>query len=263
MSGYNVLTYQRKNDLGFITLNRPQSRNSLNRELRQELISAIEKANNDERIRVVVISGAGKSFCSGADLTEKLAGRDADNFTAEIMHNEYHPIIKGIFNAPKPYISAVNGAAAGIGSSLAMACDLMVMADDAFLYSPFAMISLIPDGGCHKFLLSLLGSKRAYEVIAFSERISAEECLSLGVTNKVVEKEKLLDYSIDWANKLAEQAPLSLKFSKQLLRESAAISYEEVMNIEAKYQNIVKKSSDHQVGVQAFFEKRKANFIGK
>lgn len=263
MSEYGELTYQRQKKIGLVTLNRPSSRNALNRKLRLELISVINKANNDDEIRVVVITGAGKGFCAGADLSEKLEGNGEDNFTSEIMLNEYNPIIQGICNAPKPYISAVNGAAAGIGSAIAMACDLMIMDDDAFLYSAFAMISLIPDGACHKFFLSHLGPKKAYEMIAFSQRISAEKCLSFGIANRVVAKEKLLESAIEWAGELAEQAPLSLQFSKQLLHEAATVDIEEMMLIEAKYQNEIKKSDDYQEGVQAFFEKRKPHFTGK
>jgi len=263
MSEYNELTFQRVKKIGLITLNRPNSRNALNRKLRLELISIINEANNDDEIRVVVITGAGNGFCAGADLTEKLEGSGKEYFTSDILRNEYNPIILAIYNAPKPYISAVNGAAAGIGSAIAMACDLMIMDDNAYLYSAFAMISLIPDGACHKFFLSMLGSKKAYEMIAFSQRISAEKCLSFGIANRVVAHEDLLESAIEWADELAEQAPLTLQFSKQLLHEAASVDIEEMMFIEAKYQNMVKQSDDYQEGVTAFFEKRKAHFTGK
>ncbi|MBL4826253.1 MAG: enoyl-CoA hydratase/isomerase family protein [Spongiibacteraceae bacterium] len=263
MSEFEAVTYRCDKQVAVITLNRPSVRNSLNSQLRLELAQAIKQANTDNDVRVVIIAGAGKGFCAGADLGEKKPGSDGDGFVTELLRNEYNPIIKGIIYADKPFISLVNGAAAGIGAAIAMACDLMMMADDAFLYSAFGAISLIPDGGSHKFLLSALGAKKAYEMIAFSQRLPAAQCLELGMVNTVVAADNLLDEGVQWAHQLAQQAPLTLKLSKQVLREAATADIDQVLEREAQLQNIAIRSDDFKEGSKAFFEKRPAVFKGQ
>lgn len=162
MNNDKTILYRIEKDIAVITFNRPEVRNSLNFTMRSELLAAIQQADNDDSVRVAVITAAGKSFCSGADLTEQSSSSGDDGFVTALLREQYNPIIQAITHAEKPFISLVNGAAAGIGAALAMACDLMVMADDAFLYSAFAAISLIPDGGSHKLLQSYLGTNQYY-----------------------------------------------------------------------------------------------------
>lgn len=263
MELFETLLYSVESRIATITLNRPQVRNSLNQKLRLELRQAVEKASADDGVRAVVLAASGDGFCAGADLTERLPGSDRDGFVTEILNEEYNPLILAIRNSPKPFICAINGAAAGVGSSLAMACDLMVMAEDAYLFSAFGAISLIPDGGNHKFLLEQLGSKRAFEMIALSQRLSAARCLELGLANRVVPAQDLLKQATAFASKVAAAAPLTLQYSKQILREAQAYDLDSVMALEAEIQNLLYRSRDFREGASAFFEKRQPEFEGR
>lgn len=263
MSQCELVKYDVSDRLATITLNRPESRNSLNQALRLQLAAAVKQASADDNVRVILIAAAGKSFCAGADLTEQLPGAGTAGFiTAQIM-DEYGPMIQSIRDAVKPVIAVINGAAAGIGVGLALACDLLMMADDALIYSAFGAISLIPDGGLHHFLLESLGSKKAYEMIAFSQRLSAQECLAAGIANRVVPAGKLQDEARQWASLLADQAPLTLKVSKRLLQKVTGQPLDYCMEQEALMQDALTRSEDFAEGCSAYFEKRKPEFKGR
>ncbi len=263
MSNFTSLQYSVSNSVATITLNRPDARNALNRVMRLELIDALQQANRDGQVRAIIIAAEGAGFCSGVDLTEQAADKDSDGWGTRQLRYEFNPIIHGITTAEKPVISAVNGAAAGFGASLALCCDFMLMSQDAFMYSAFGAISLVPDGGLHKFLLEHLSPKQAYEVIAFSKRIPAEQCVELGMANRVVDNDKLLEEAQKLAAELVELAPLTLRYSKQLLREAKKSSLDEVTEQEAFIQNICLNSEDFKEGMTAFFEKRSPQFKGK
>src|SRR5260370_23066975 len=176
-----TVLYESANRMATVSLNRPQVRNALDAAMRRDLRAAIDRANSDPDIRAVVLTGAGQSFCAGADLTEQLP----TNFLAQQqIDDEYKPILTAITNSPKPYISAVNGAAAGIGCAVAMACDLTVMAADAYYMQAFVGIGLIPDGGMSWHLLHQLGRKRAFELIVTGEKVPAQRCQGLGLINR-------------------------------------------------------------------------------
>jgi 2-(1,2-epoxy-1,2-dihydrophenyl)acetyl-CoA isomerase len=170
------------------------------------------------------------------------------------------PSLQTIMNMPKPIISAVNGAAAGIGSAYAMACDLTVMAEDAYILQAFSNIGLIPDGGANWFLTNTVGYKLAYQIAIEGERLAADRCLDLGLANKVVPKDKLMDLAQDWASKLAKRSPQSLMHTKRVMRKAMNSEYEDIYKIEAKTQNKITGSPDNIEGVQAFLEKRPPNF---
>src|SRR5210317_2573266 len=155
--------------------------NAFNMELRAALVDALARAHSDDSVRVVVFTGEGRCLSAGADLK---AGIDRD--VEEILQSEYRPVQEAIASIPKPVIAAVPGSAAGIGLSFALICDLLVMADNAFLLSPFTTISLVPDGGLNWLLVHQLGYRRAFQLSIESERISADRCLDLGLANKVV-----------------------------------------------------------------------------
>ncbi|MFV8783153.1 enoyl-CoA hydratase/isomerase family protein [Microbulbifer sp. SA54] len=263
MRTFETVDYRVEERVALITLNRPQSRNALNAQLRAELYQAVTRANNDRDVRVVILAGAGPGFCAGADLAEQYPDADQDGFITQQLRTEYHPILQGIIESPKPFICAVNGAAAGIGAAIALCCDLAVMAEDAFFYSAFAAIGLVPDGGSHWFLSRYLGGKRAFEMIAESRRLSASRCLELGLVNRVVASPHLLEETLGWAKSLAEKAPLAMQYSKQLLREVPGLSLAQTMDREAQVQNIHYRSEDFKEGATAFFEKRQPRFTGK
>lgn len=263
MSEFETINYYIEDQVAVIALDRPQARNAINGKMREELHRAIRQANSDDQVRVVVLVGNGKGFCAGADLNEQSADADKDGYITDQLRTEYHPVLLGIMESPKPYLCAVNGAAAGIGAALAMTCDLLVMAEDAFLYSAFGAIGLIPDGGSHWLLGRSLGSKRAFEMIAESQRLPAEQCVALGMANRMAPPEHLVEETLGWAKSLATRAPLTLQYSKQLLREACTLSQAETMDREAQVQNIHYRSDDFKEGAQAFFEKRPPKFRGR
>ncbi len=263
MSNFETLTYELDGAVAIITLNRPESRNSLNRTLRREFVEAMRKADFDTDVRVIMLAGNGKGFCAGADLQEMLPPPEEPGFVTRLIGSEYTPMLQSITKNTKPVISVVQGAAAGIGGALAMACDLMIMAEDSFLYSAFGAIGLVPDGGTHKLLQNALGNKKAYEMIAFSQRLPAADCERWGLANRVVPADSLMSEAKAWAQQLAEQAPYTLTFSKKLIQESQTSTFDQIMDRESQCQDICFQSDDFREGGAAFFEKRKPQFKGR
>ncbi|MBE9539041.1 MAG: enoyl-CoA hydratase/isomerase family protein [Proteobacteria bacterium] len=259
MSQYKTVAVERRGAVAVVSLNRPDVLNAFNSALRRELLSAVEEINNDAGIRVAVLTGAGRSFSAGADLGETL-GPDAN--VVDQLNNEYKPILMAITDAPQPWVSAVNGAAAGVGSAFAMCCDLSVMAEDAYIYQAFTAISLIPDGGATWHLVHTLGHKRAYEMIVSGEKVRAQKCLDLGLCNRVVAADALLSEALSWAEELAAKAPLSLRYAKQALNEAMVNSVADTISNEAKLQHICINSEDAREGVTAFMQKRAPQWKG-
>src|SRR5210317_1320207 len=179
--------------------------NAFNMELRAALVDALARAHSDDSVRVVVFTGEGRCFSAGADLK---AGIDRD--VEEILQAEYRPVQVAIAQIPKPVIAAVPGSAAGIGLSMALQCDLMIMAENAFLLSPFTTISLVPDGGLNWLLVRQLGYRRAFQLSVECERVAPDRCVELGLANRAVPAEELQSAALEWAQALAQRAPLSL-----------------------------------------------------
>jgi len=254
----DIVKYEQQDAVAVITLHRPDAMNSFNTELRADLAAALDKAHNDDSVRVVILTGHGRTFSAGADLK---GGIEKD--VSEMLQTEYRPVQEAIASIPKPVIAAVPGSAAGIGLSIALQCDLMIMADNAFLLSPFTTISLVPDGGLNWLLVHQLGYRRAFQLSVESERIPAERCVELGLANKAVPAEELQAAALEWAQLLAERAPLSLAATKKVMRFAADHEWSSAYDMEAQFQGELLGSDDNQEGIQAFFEKRKPNFTGK
>jgi 2-(1,2-epoxy-1,2-dihydrophenyl)acetyl-CoA isomerase len=176
---------------------------------------------------------------------------------------EFQPIFTAIATIPKPVIAAIPGSAAGIGMSVAMSCDLVMMAEDAFLLSPFTTISLVPDGGLNWLLVRQLGYHRAYQLSIESERIPAARCVELGLANKAVPAGDLQDAAIEWAHKLTARAPLSLAATKKAMRFAMDNDWASTFSLEAELQQQCRDSEDAVEGVQAFLEKRQPKFKGR
>tara|TARA_B110000503_G_scaffold74802_1_gene115500 strand:+ start:7462 stop:8250 length:789 start_codon:yes stop_codon:yes gene_type:complete len=262
MGNYATVMIEQHGPVAVVSLNRPEKLNSFDGELRRELLRAVREVNDDDSVRVVVLTGAGRAFSAGADLGDM--PEDRTHFRVEDQLNgEYKPIMLEIHEAHKPWISAINGACAGIGSAFGMVCDLTVMAEDAYLYQAFAAISLVPDGGATWHLVRTLGRKRAYEVIVTGEKLCAEKCLQWGLCNRVVPTDKLLEETLAWATEIASRAPLSLRYAKQALNAAVEDSMGDTISTEAKLQHICITSEDAQEGVVAFMQKRAPIWQGR
>jgi 2-(1,2-epoxy-1,2-dihydrophenyl)acetyl-CoA isomerase len=259
MNEFEAVRYSQDDDVAVITINRPDAMNSFNTVLRRELLAAFEKARNDPTVRVVVFTGEGRSFSAGADLK---GGLSADRSVDEQLQLEYRPIFECIAAMHQPVIAAVGGSAAGIGMSYALACDLLVMAENAFLLSPFTTISLVPDGGLNWLLVHQLGYRRAFQLSIECERISAARCVELGLANRTAPVHSLLDDTLAWAHSIAERAPLSLAATKKAMRHATGHDWASTFDVEAPLQRRLRETEDCAEGVAAFFEKRKARFKG-
>jgi 2-(1,2-epoxy-1,2-dihydrophenyl)acetyl-CoA isomerase len=260
MSDYETVKFSKDESVGIVTINRPDAMNSFDDTLRRELAAALQEAADDTSVRVVVLTGNGRSFSAGADLNASLGRKKP---VEEILQTEYRPSLELINTMPKPVIGALNGSAAGIGLSIALACDLLLMADNAFMLSPFTTISLVPDGGLNWLLVSQLGYRRAFQLSVESERISADKCVELGLANRLVPADELVTEAVAWAKRLAERAPLSLAATKKAMRHAAAADWASTFDVEAAMQNDLMGSDDCAEGVAAFLEKRKPTFNGK
>ncbi len=253
--------YEQRGAVAVISLNRPDSLNGFNAELRGSLLLALEEAHNSSSVRAIVLTGEGRAFSAGADLNDGLGGEER-TVQGQLLY-EYRQPLEAIAQIPKPVIAAIPGFAAGIGLAFALHCDLVIMADDAFLLSPFTTISLVPDGGANWLLVRQLGYHRAYQLSVESERIPADRCVELGLANRTAPVAELRDAAIDWGNKLAQRAPLSLAATKKVMRLAMDNHWADCYDLEAELQEQLRKSEDAAEGVAAFFEKRDANFTGR
>lgn len=257
---YQHLNVEIDGPVAILTLDEPKKLNAMDVSMLREMLDAVTALNNDDGVRVVVLTGAGRSFCAGADLRSALGpGRT----TADHLNQDHRPVLLAIANAGKPWISAVNGAAAGIGSAYAMNCDLTVMADDAYIYQAFAAIGLVPDGGATWHLTRTLGRKRAYEIIATGEKIDARKCLDWGLCNRVVPADRLLDETRAFAHSLAARAPLALRYAKDAIRTAGTSDLAGAFDREVELQMICTASEDAQEGIRAFVQRRDPEFKGR
>ncbi len=264
MSNYTAIQIERHGAVAVVSLNRPDALNAFDHALRTEILPAVREVNEDPDIRVAILTGAGRAFSAGADLSEMPTGDINGNFRVEDQLNgEYKPSLMEIHEAPKPWISAINGPCAGIGSAFGMVCDLTVMADDAYIYQAFAAIGLVPDGGATWHLVRTLGRKRAYEVIVTGEKISAQKCLDWGLCNRVVPAASLLEDTIAWANEIAGRAPLSMRYAKESVNKALEQSVGDIISEEAKLQHICINSDDAKEGAAAFMQKRAPEWKGR
>ena len=255
----DTVLYETGGAVATITLNRPDALNSFDREMRADLAAATARARNDTAIRAVILTGAGRCFSAGADLK---AGFKTGEEVERIVNEEYRPSLVDIAEMDKPVISAVNGFAAGIGLSYALVCDLSVMGENAFLLCPFSAIGLIPDGGSTWLLTHAAGYKNAYEMAVESDRMPAARCRELGLVNKVVADDDLIETAREWAGRLAGKAPLALARTKKMMRRTSTLSYAEAISAEAALQRLCFDSADCKEGVTAFLEKREPRFTG-
>ncbi|MGG7567473.1 enoyl-CoA hydratase/isomerase family protein [Rhodovulum sp. DZ06] len=255
---FDTIAYSVEDGVAVIALNRPDNLNAMNSALLRDLAAASAAAEADDAVRVIVLAGEGKGFCSGADLADAAIAADVE----KVLMEGYKPTLDAISASAKPWIAAIHGACAGIGASYAMQCDLAVMEESAYMYEAFAAIGLIPDGGAHWQLVRALGYKRAYAAIVGAEKLPAEACAAAGLVNTVVPDGTARQAALNWAGRLAQGAPRTMRHAKTVLRAAATESFDESFAREASLQGDCVGSEDAKNAIAAFFAKRKPVFTG-
>ena len=261
MSNYQFLKYSVEQGVATITLNRPDVYNALNDEITYELQDALKTVAKDAQVRVVVLTGEGKAFCSGQDL--KAASGDQKRSFLQSLHKRYNPIVSAMRNLPKPIVCRLNGVAAGAGCSLALACDVIVASEESTLIEVFINIGLVPDSGSSYFLPRTVGMNKAFELCSMGNRVKAAEAVSIGLINKAVPAAEL-DAAVKFYTDYFAKAPTkSIGLIKKMLNKSATSTLEEMLEYEAYCQEIAGTSNEYKEGVTAFLEKRKPDFKGQ
>jgi 2-(1,2-epoxy-1,2-dihydrophenyl)acetyl-CoA isomerase len=244
-----------------LTLDRPDALNSLTVPLKDELARTIRSLGRDAAVRAVVLTGAGRAFCAGQDLRERL-GPDAAPLAAEVRER-YAPIILAMRRLEKPIIGAINGVAAGAGASLAFACDIRIAAEESSFILAFGRVGLVPDSGATWFLPRLIGASRAAELAMTTDPLSAADAERIGLVSRVVPGPSLLEEAHALAARLAAGAPVALGLTKRALNRAFGATLEDQLEYEAILQGIAGATADHAEGVAAFVEKRKPAFRGE
>ena len=258
---FEFLKYENDGGVATITLNRPEVYNAFNDGLTYELQDALKQANRDETVRVVVITGEGKAFCSGQDL--KASSAQEKRSFIDSLHKRYNPIIRAMRNMPKPIIARLNGVAAGAGCSLALACDIIVAAEESMLVEVFVNIGLVLDSGSSYFLPRLVGSAKAFEMSTMGSRIKGQEAFEIGLVNKVVPLAELDEAVKTYTDFYATAPTKAIGMMKKMLNRAGNSTLDDMLDYEAYCQEIAGSTEDYKEGVNAFLEKRKAQFKGK
>lgn len=258
------LTIETASGVNTITLDRPETLNSFNRPMAEQLQHALAAAADDEAVRAVLITGAGRGFCAGQDLAA-VVGSDGqiERDLGAVVRECYNPLIVALRTLAKPVVAAVNGVAAGAGANLAMACDLVIASTSASFVQAFSKIGLIPDSGGTFLLPRLVGYGRASALMMLGEKLSASDAASIGMIYKAVAPEELLPEARRIAAQLAAMPTRGLALTKRALNESAGHSLLQQLDLEAALQRQAGQTEDFREGVAAFLAKRPAQFKGR
>ncbi len=256
---YETIRYATADQVVTVTLNRPDVMNGMNTQMRGELLHAVKRAPSDGR--VLVITGAGKAFCSGQDLGDAKTVADID--MESVLRDEYEPMLRAIFDSPIPTIAAVNGAAAGAGANLALACDVVIATESAIFLQAFSRIGLIPDAGGTYWLPRQVGMARAMGAALFAEPVSAKQAVDWGMIWEMAPDISFRDKVAERAKQLANGPTEGYRLTKLALRGSFDNTLEEQLETEAKLQGKAGRTYDFQEGVSAFLDKRPAKYEGR
>ncbi len=258
---YKTLIYEKKDSIGFLTFNRPDKLNALSNELIQELDNLLDEVEDDESLRVLVVTGAGeKAFVAGADIQE-LVERDA--LLGRKVSRKRQTVFSRIENLPIPVIAAVNGYALGGGLELALACSIRISTDKAQFGAPEVKLGIIPGDGGTQRLPRLVGLGRAMEMILTGDFIDAREAYRIGLVNQVVPQQELMEKTVELARKIAKRPPLAVRYAKEAVNRSQEGDTGSGYALESYLHALTCTTEDKEEGVKAFLEKRKGEFTGK
>jgi 2-(1,2-epoxy-1,2-dihydrophenyl)acetyl-CoA isomerase len=257
---YECIKLEISEGIATLTLNRPDVFNAFNEQQSFDVLDALKQVAKNKDVRVLILTGAGKAFCSGQDL--KSISGTKNRSLSESLYKRYNPMIKAMRNLPIPIICKLNGVAAGAGCSLALASDLIVASENASLIEVFVNVGLVLDSGSSYFLPRLVGSARAFELATLGSKVSAKQAAEWGMINKVVAAEELDNEVNVLAQHYAKSPTKAIALMKKMLNKSFNSTLDEMLEYEAYCQEIAGRSNDYKEGVEAFNQKRKPNFIG-
>jgi 2-(1,2-epoxy-1,2-dihydrophenyl)acetyl-CoA isomerase len=262
---YQTILYEQEGAVLTITLNRPDKLNSATDQLLTELADAFKQAGRDAAVRAVILTGAGRGFCAGQDLSSVQERREAEGEVqfGEHLRHSWNVVIQRMRDLPKPVVCAVNGVAAGAGMSLVLASDLRLASEQASFIQAFINIGLIPDSGSTWTLPRLVGPTRALEMMLTGRKVSAEEALDWGMLNRVVPPDDLMAEARALAEQLAAAPTKAIGYIKRAVDRAADSTLPEALELEADLQTLAGRTADHQEGVAAFLEKRKPVYHGE
>lgn len=258
---YETILYEVSEGIAVVTLNRPDKFNAFTAVMNKEITDALKQAQKDADVRCIVLTGAGKAFNAGQDLSDVAGGGDVDY--GAFLRDRYNPMILQFQKTEKPIIAAVNGVAAGAGMSVALACDIRLASEKASFVNAFVNIGLVPDsGGCY-FLPRIVGIGKALELAITGEKVSAEEALRIGLVNQVYPAESFMEDALAYARKLASLPTKGIGLIKRTMYKGLEMGLEETLEYEAFAQEAAGRTEDHKEGVTAFMEKRAPRFTGR
>lgn len=260
---YKTIELERDGDVAIIRLNDPATLNAVTVKMIEEIDAALDEISG--AARSMVLTGAGRAFCSGANLSAGMGDRKSDGpyDSGSVLESHINPLMLRLRDVPFPWVSAVKGSAAGVGCSFALAADIVVCGESAFFLQAFARIGLVPDGGSSWILANSVGRARAMEMMLLGERIQAAKALEWGMINRLVPDEQLMPAALDLAKALAAGPTQALGMIRRMAWSAANASFEEAMKTERDNQRLAGQTKDHREGVTAFLAKRPAQFTGQ
>lgn len=262
---FQDLLYDVKDQIAVITLNRPERLNALTPAMREGILQAVTAADQDADVRVIVLTGAGRGFCSGGDVKAMNEARATG--VVNPLEDKIAPVrdraVLAMRNANKPVIAAVNGPAAGAGMNIALACDIRIMSTEAKMGQTFSRRGLHPDWGGTYFLPRLIGVAKAAEMIWSGRMVSAQECLELGIVSQLSEPDDLMKDVLAMAHTFADGPPVAIRLAKRAMYRNVDSSLEEALEFETFAQNVAAATKDAKEGIAAFVEKREPVFKGE